>query len=217
MFKILVKRIDEYKNPFDIVFESNQDWTHFTHLHRKTHVRYRLLYKNGNRQIFLYKGRRLYPLPFYDDYIVFREDRPSQHGFRNVYIHAKSGHVHTLDVTLKSQGKGTLIVADNLFSLPSYWRFLPKFFLRIFLWVYTSRMDRVMEEDLDLINDRVKQGRMPTIDDSCAPTIPEVYDILDDFFKKDASEMADAHFQYHVVEGLNGNGRRLQKNLERIK
>lgn len=206
MFKILVSRTVEAKAPFKLYYDLNQDWTHFSHLHRKAIVSHRLLFKDDKREIFLYKARRLYPFPFYDDYIVFREDVPSQNGYRNVYVNTKSGHVHTVEVKLESQGDRTLMVGDHLFSLPSYWRFLPKFFLRIFLWVYRWRMDQILDEDHGLIYESMKMGCPPT-DDSCAPVIPETYDVLDVFFKKEATEVADAYFQYRVVENFDGKGR----------
>lgn len=211
MFKILVKRTTLTKAPQDIVYDVNQDWTHFSHLHRKVIVKHHLLFKSGDRQVFLYKARRLYPLPFYDDYIVFREDRPAQRGFRHVYVNAKSGGVHTLDAKLKSEGDWTWVEAEHFFSLPSYWHFLPKFFLRIFLWIYRWRMDKVFDEDNEWIYELMTKKNLPSTN-VCAPVVPENYDVLDKYFEKKASELADAQFEYRVSESFDGKGRlRLKK------
>ena len=193
----------ELKAPYQIVFDTAQDWTHFGHLHRKSIATHPLLFKNNDRQIFLYKARRLYPLPFFDYYFVIREDRPS--GYRNVYVNAKTGHIHSCDCTVESQGEKTLVVGDHLFSLPSYWGLLTKLFPRLFLWIYKKRMDQIMDEDLEWIQERMTT-EYPSVD-TCAPAIPDSYDILDQFFENETSRTADARFEYTVSENFDGKGR----------
>lgn len=206
MYKILVSRTIEFKAPFQFVVDSIEDWSHFGHLHRKSIAGLSLLSKSGERTVFLYKARRLYPLPFMDYYLVFREDRPSQYGFRNVYINAKTGASHTLEVKAEWQTDRALVVGDHLFSLPSYWRYLPKFFMRLFLQVYKWRMDKILDEDFEWIYERMtREGPPPS--GSCAPAIPESYDVLEQAFKKKSSESADVFFQYRVVETFDGKGR----------
>lgn len=211
MYKIFFRRTLELKAPIHVVASVNRDWTHFSHLHRRTIVSHRLLYKNGQRTIFLYKARRLYPLPFCDDYVVFREDTPDG-GYRNVYIHAKSGCIHSLEAKLESRNGGTVVVADHLFSLPSYCRLFPKLFVRIFMWVFKGRMNRIVDEDNQWIYELMKT-EASTANDECAPVVPETYDVLEDFFKMDPSESADAHLEDRISETFDGRGRlRLKRN-----
>ncbi len=206
MYKILVSRTVEFKAPFQFVVDSIEDWAHFGHLHRKSIAGLSLLSKSDERTIFLYKARRLYPLPVYDYYIVFREEMPSQYGFRNVYINAKTGASHTLEVKAEWQVDRAIVVGDHLFSLPSYWRWLPKFFLRLFLQVYHWRMDKILDEDFEWIYERMTMEGPPA-SGSCAPAIPESYDVLENSFKKKSSEVADAIFQYRIVENFDGKCR----------
>ena len=205
MYKIFLRRTLQLKAPFKVVADVNHDWTHFPHLHRKTIKSHRLLYRNGQRQIFLYKARRLYPLPFCDDYVVLREDTPNG-GYRNVYVNVKSGAIHALDAKLESQGDWTVVTADHFFSLPSYWRFLPKIFLRLFVWVFKRRMNRIVDEDNEWIYGLMKTENVST-EDACAPVVPPTYDILDEFFKKEPWELADVRLEDRLSESFDGKGR----------
>ncbi len=204
MYKILVRRIVKIKAPYQLVFDTAQDWTHFSHLHHKVIMSHPLLYKNTERQIFLYKARRLYPLPFFDHYVIFREDLPD--GYRNVYVNAKSGHAHTVDCKVEAHGEETWVIGDHLFSLPSYWGLLPKLLPKIFLWIYRRRMDEILDEDLEWIYERMIAEDLPLVD-SCAPEIPKNYDIMDEFFKTDTLRVPDARFEYHLSEAFDGKGR----------
>ena len=49
MFTLHIKRTLELKAPFKICNDSQRDWTHFTHIHRKAISGLCLLYKNGRR------------------------------------------------------------------------------------------------------------------------------------------------------------------------
>lgn len=215
MYKILVRRVMKIKAPYQLVFDTAQDWSHFSHLHHKVIISHPLLYKNTERQVFLYKARRLYPFPFFDYYVIFRQDLPD--GYRNVYVNAKSGHMHTVDCKVEAQGDETWITGDHLFSLPSYWGLFPKLFPQIFLWIYRKRMDEIMDEDLEWIYERMTSEDLAPVD-ACAPAVPETYDIMDEFFKHEAFGKADARFEYHVSEAFDGKGRiRLKKGSNLVR
>ena len=196
-YKIYIKRTVAIEAPFDLVVESTYDWTHFVHLHRKTIVEYRLLYKRGNREIFLYKGRWLYPFPFYDYYVVFREYHPEQYGYRNVYLNVKTGLAHYLLARTDREGETPLMVSDYLFTLPRHWRFFP----RLFFWVFKQRMAWIMKEDNNWLYERMAQGN-PETNEACGPVVPEIYDTFDDLFKEEKLKEADAHFEYRVTENF---------------
>jgi hypothetical protein len=111
-----------------------------------------------------------------------------------------------LDAKLESHGDKTLVISENLFSLASYWRLLPKPFLRILLWLYRQRMDRVLDEDTEWMYELMMMESTP-LENSCAPVVPETYDLLGDFFKEEASVSADVHFEYRLSETFDGKGR----------
>ncbi len=205
MYKIRVSRTVEFRAPFDFVADSVEDWTHFSHLHRKSISGLTMLSKQGRRSVFLYKARRLYPLPIYDYYVVFREDRPEQHGFRNVYINSKTLAAHSLDVRTEKHGDLAVAVGEHLFSLPSYWSILPKIFMQAFLVLYKWRMDKILDEDFEWIYERmIKEGAAGP--SQCAPAVPLNFDLLEQFFEK-APVTPDISFQYRVVENFDGKGR----------
>lgn len=206
MYKILVSRTIDFCAPFQFVVDSVEDWTHFSHLHRKAIAGLYLLSKSGNNSVFLYKARRLYPFPFYDYYIVFREDRPLDHGFRNVYVNTKTGATHTLDVKTYKRGEEATVVGDHLFSLPAYWRWLPKICMNFFLKVYQWRMDAVLDEDFEWIFERMKNPDN-SVTSHCAPAVPHDYNIVESVFEKKLSDSADAVFKYKIIETFDGRGR----------
>lgn len=195
MYKIRVNRTCELRVPHALCVENQNDFTHFTHLHRKVILEYRLLFKLDKREIFLYKARRLYPLPFYDTYIVFREYIPAEEGYHNVYLNVRSGLVHYLQARTVCCGETSSVIGEYVFSLPSYWRFFP----RLFYWVFKRRMHEVMEEDNIWFRSRMSShGEINS--QACAPVIPESYDLLNDLLGKGVLPTADIEFEDHVME-----------------
>ena len=206
MYKILVSRTIEFNAPYQYVVDSVEDWTHFSHLHRKAIAGLHLLSKSGPHAVFLYKARRLYPLPFYDHYVVFREDLPNQQGFRNVYVNAKTSATHTLDVKIIRNGDGAIVVGDHLFSLPEFWRHLPKIFMNFFLVIYQWRMDQVLDEDFEWIFERIQNEKTPG-SGNCAPAVPADYNLIQSVFEKKLADSADTVFRYRIIENFDGSGR----------
>jgi hypothetical protein len=174
---IKFRRISEMKVPFDVFAEANNDWTHFTHLHRKSHAEFRLLYKSGRRQIFLYKTRLFPPLPFCESFIVMREEMPEQAGYRNVYLHVRTGRVNYLDGSTV-QGKETVEgIGEFWFEVGWPWTWLPGVFAALF----RRRMRQVLEEDNVLMRERIKLGAFSS--ERCAPPQPKEYDFYVDMMK----------------------------------
>jgi hypothetical protein len=134
------------------------------------------LFKQGRREVFLYKARRLYPLPFHDTYVVFRDVDLEIHGYRNIYLNVKTGAIHQLKGVVVQDGDAVSVIGEFMFSMPSYWR------LRIFKW----RMRRLMAEDNVLIRERVELGGSSS--PACAPAIPESYDLFLDTYKEFAAD-----------------------------
>ncbi len=188
-FRIHIKRELEFTLPYKLGREVHDDWTHFAHLHRKSILEYRLLYKRGQREIFLYKGRRLYPLPFYDTYIVFRNYDGS--GYRNVYLNAKTGQMHFLAGQAIPKGDNTVTIGEYVFEMPRYWRFFPKLFFNLFL----KRAHKLLEEDNQWQAERIALGTEEGKDSPCAPVVPEFYDLFDDFFGNGKMPESDVSFQ----------------------
>src|SRR2546426_4213159 len=83
--------------PLDLTAETANDWTHFVHLHRRSHLEFRMIHKAGNREMFLYKARLLYPFPFYTPFLVVREYVAEQNGYRQFYLNLRNGRVHYLN------------------------------------------------------------------------------------------------------------------------
>src|SRR5579883_1850728 len=174
----------------EIIVDNANDWTHFTHIHHKHIVRYDLLFKRGSREIFLYKSRRLHPLPFFDYFVVFRDYRPQQLGYRNVYYHIRTGSMNFLDSTVHENADGSIeLIGDFVFTLPSYWRFAP----RLFLAVFKRRMRGLIDEDNVLINERIRMGGFETA--PCKPEVPDTYDLFEAFFGDAGLPEADVHLR----------------------
>jgi hypothetical protein len=202
MYRIFIQRICEVKAPFDICVETNNDWTHFTHLHRTTIADYRLLFKNNQREVFLYRAKWFAHLPFHDTYIIFRNYEPVQHGYRNIYFNIRSGLVTYLDARVERKGDSTLFIGDYIFVLPSYWRYLSWLFLIIF----KLRMRRVMDEDNEWIYGLMT--RKTAMDNPvCAPVVPAKYDLYDDLFADDVFATADVRMSDYSLETFDGRGR----------
>ena len=197
MFRIYIKRTCEIRASYELCLESQMDWTHFAHLHRKSHAAYRLLYKRDRREIFLYKARRLYPLPWYDHYIVFRDNDASGTKFWSAYHNVKSGHTHYQSGNVECHGETTSLIGEFVFALPSYWRRFPEFFL----WIFKRRMRGLMDEDCAWIGERMRVGAAAS-SPGCAPVVPERYDLYEDLFGNGELPPADIKFENYVYEGF---------------
>ena len=189
MFRLYIHRTVETNAPLDLTAEIGNDWTHFTHLHDKTISQYRLLQKHGNREVFLYKARRIWPLPFHDIYVVFREYLPEQHGYRNVYLNVRTNVAHYLNGINYGDANHSVSVSEYLFTLPDYWRLFPK----LFVWVFVKRMGRIVREDNEWIEARMQHNAPPT-GVACAPQIPPAFDLLDSLYPARTLPVADARF-----------------------
>lgn len=192
---ISVKRVCESNAPLELVVEAGNDWTHFTHLHRKSHLAFQLLYKSGHREIFFYKARILYPLPFYTPYIVFREYVPERQCYDQIYQDLRSGRVHYLSGSHASLGDTVLGTGEFWFSVSSFWRYCP----RLFFWLFKRRMRGVMEEDNRMIRERMRLGLASHAE--CDPRVPESYDLYADLMGKGLPE-AEFTFSDHVFTDL---------------
>ena len=197
MFKIrinrqmLAKNVVSQQRIFDALCENQVDWTHFLYLHRKSTLEYRLIFKRDHREIFVYKARLLYPFPFHDTYIVFRENIPGQHGYRNIYYNLKNGRIHYLNAYTTQKDETAILAGDFLFCLPSYWRFIPK----LFFWFFKRRMNGLMDEDSEMIVERIRRQKADS--PTCAPQIPEQYDLFDALFQEGI--LPDAHVTFDDV------------------
>jgi hypothetical protein len=193
LYRIFIRRDCEVKAPYSLCLENINDYTHFTHLHRKAILEYRLLYKLGNREIFLYKARRLYPFPFYDTYVVFREYVKADGGYSTLYLNVRSGAVHHLKGWVVDHGETCSIMGDFVFTLPSFWRLFPK----LFFWVFKRRMKAIFDEDCQWFKGRMAEDASPD-SPGCAPYVPETYDLFLDLFKNDTVPAADIKFHEKV-------------------
>ncbi len=183
----------------DIIAENANDWTHFTHIHHKHIAEYKLLYKRENREIFLYKSRRLYPLPWFDYFIVFRDYRPEQLGYRNVYYHLKTGRVHyNNSYTRSTEDGGIELVGELVFDLPFYWKYASG----LFFWVFKKRMRGLIDEDNIAINERISMKGFDTA--PCRPRVPDSFDFFEEFFGDRDLPVADIRFlDRSLYPGLN--------------
>lgn len=190
MFKILIKRNFEFKVPYELFLESQSDWTHFMHLHRKTHAEFRLLYKRGGREIFLYKARPFFLWPFPQTFIVFREYLAAGDGYRNIYLDTQTGQCHYLNGYAFRKGDSTVSIGEFLFSLPSFWRLFPS----LFFWIFRQRGMKVFEEDNWWLAERLAAGNVPA-HEVCAPEVPEGYDLYDDLYGAGRMPEPDVRFE----------------------
>jgi len=175
-----IKRVHEAKIPFNIYLEAGNDWTHFLHLHRKSHALFQLLYKSGGREIFLYKTRVIYPFPIYNTFIVFREQAPEQAGYKQLYINIKNGRRHFLsskNEELEDRVRGT---TEFWFDVPAYWGLAPKLFFRLAL----GRMKAVADEDDVMMRERMEHGAYSR--PACTPDVPPAFDFYHDVMEKGA-------------------------------
>lgn len=190
-FKVSIKRVFDFKAPYRIVLENQEDWTHFIHLHRKSHAEFRLLFKRGNREIFLYKARLFFGFPFFSKtYIVFRDNMPEKACYRNVYLDVGTGQVHYLNGKVVSKGETTETEGEFIFSASPFWRFFPK----LYFWLFQWRGSRLLEEDNWWMAERMAAAKT-TYDDFCAPEVPELYDLFDDLYGEKDLPKGDIHFE----------------------
>jgi hypothetical protein len=177
------------KAVLDAMADNANDWTHFTHVHSRHIARYSLLYKQGRREIFLYRARRLYPLPWFDNYVVFRDWRPEQAGYCNLYYHVSSGRRHYLDSFIKERPDGGVeLIGEFIFELPFYWWRLRN----VFFWIFKKRMRTLVAEDDALIRERLAMKNFES--GNCKPRVPEAYDMFDVFYNGGKLPEAGAHF-----------------------
>jgi hypothetical protein len=186
-YKISIDKTFYFRVPYALCLENQCDFTHFSHLHRKVILDYQLLYKNDKRAIFLYKARRLYPLPFYDTYIVFRE--MIDNGYHQIYLNVKSGAVHYLKGTAADHGDCSSQKGEFIFCVPWFWSFFPN----LFFWIFKKRITKVVDEDYEWFAGRMnsKQEDCPT----CAPVVPDKFDLFEELFKNGVMPKADIHFE----------------------
>ncbi|MGA2052317.1 MAG: hypothetical protein ABSH19_03290 [Opitutales bacterium] len=197
---INIKRIHDANVPFDVYIEAGNDWTHFTHLHRKSHLAFRLLFKSATREIFLYKSRLLYPLPFYNTFIVFREMTPATGSYRQIYHDVNSGRTHFMR-GVNEQLEGGIVrgTGEYWFDVPNFWRFFPG----LYFWLFKKRMRKVAKEDNVMMRERILHGVYSR--PACSPPVPDTFDLLDDLTKgeypKAMASFSDQFFE-DIVKGL---------------
>lgn len=195
MYRIGIRRICEMNAPYELVAYTSNDWTHLPVLHRKSVMEHRLLYKSGNRMIWLYKSRVLYPFPFHNMFLVFREQDLENDRYWNLYYDLSSGAVHYLKASVERRGI-TRPPSESTSSLSPIWRLMPRLFFMIFNW----RLKRIMDEDSRWIQEWMEQGGIDNR--ACAPPIPEAHDLFDALFKGKEFPEADVYrkrFQLNQV------------------
>ena len=213
MVKIFVRRIFDFKAPYELLRETQDDWTHFIHLHKKSHGGFRLLYKKGNREIFLYKAWKLTPFPFFPDiYVVFRDYLPAKNGYRNVYLNVKTGQTHYLHGYLEDNAPYATTVGEFLYTLPSFFKFFPNLFFRFL----KLRGKRVLEEDNVWMVERMAQ-ESPVNSAACAPEVPETYDLFDDLFKDGKFPEPDIRLEERLTIDLESRAKKLREKKEFLK
>jgi hypothetical protein len=201
VFKIGIKRICRIKAPYDIVAHAANDWSHFMHLHHKSIANFQLLFKSGDRNIFLYKARILYPFPFFNYFLIFREDNPKEESYRNIYLDLKSGAKHYLIATVSKDGEYACTVGEYVFTQPEYWRYFHGLFFKLFKW----RMRRLMAEDNIWLKERMAVGCFDN--PQCAPVIPTAFDLCEDIFREGLPK-ADIHYEDMATEDFGGPERK---------
>jgi len=175
---IKIKRICETDAPFDLFLDAGNDWTHFQHLHHKSHAEVRLLYKKDLREVFFYKARVLYPLPIYRRFLVVREYVPEQFSYKQVYYDLTNGRIHYLNGRNIKKEKSVVGVAEFWFSVPAFWGLFPQ----LFAWIFKFRMRSVMKEDNVMIRERIRIGGVAS--GRCAPPIPDAFNFYEELMGK---------------------------------
>jgi hypothetical protein len=193
---IRIKRTCEGPGPFHLAAEAGNDWTHFAHVHRRSHMVFKLLHKSGNREIFYYKARTLYPFPFYTPYIAFREYAPEQNGYKQIYYDLRSGRVHYVSASHAMKGSNVQTIGEHWFDLPEYWRFFPKLFMLLF----KIRMKRVMQEDSEMLREEVEAGIEGS--DACLQSSLAEFSLFDEMTGAGFPKAAFAYEDYRVDPAL---------------
>src|ERR1700722_3040245 len=197
---INIKRIHDAKVPFDVYIEAGNDWTHFKHLHRKSHAEFKLLFKSETREIFIYKSRLLHPLPFFNTFIVFREMTAATASYRQVYYDIKTGRTHYMRGVNEQLADGVVRgTGEFWFDVPDYWRFFPG----LYFWLFKRRMRSVAREDNVRMRERIREGIFNRA--ACAPPVPELFDFLEalmkDGYPQPAYTFSDRFFE-DIEKGL---------------
>ena len=175
---IKIRRSCEANAPFDFFLDAGNDWTHFVHLHRKSHAECRLIAKTGDREVFFYKSYLFYPLPFFSKYLVVRQYMPEHFSYRQVYYDLSSGRVHYLDSTNIKKENTVIGIADFWFSLSPFWRLFPF----LFFWLFERRMNHLMKEDNTMIRERMKNGGVSAT--ACMPPVQDAFQFYEEQIKK---------------------------------
>ncbi|MES2206937.1 MAG: hypothetical protein V4525_09110 [Pseudomonadota bacterium] len=170
MSYLYIKRTVETNAPLDMFAELGNDWTHFIHVHRKSHAAFQLLFKKDKREIFFYKSYLFYPLPIYKSFIVFREYVPEQNAYRQIYMETGSGRVHYSNNYNISSGSNSLGIAEFWFSTSKFWTLFPK----LFFYLFSRRMRIVAHEDNMVMKERLESGVINQ--PACAPKVDESFD-----------------------------------------
>jgi len=180
-----------------MLLDITYDWTHFLHLHRKSHGEFRLLHKSEKREIFFYKARIIYPLPFFRKFLVFREYQPEVGGYRQVYYDLSTGGITYLSAfTRHNKDRDSYsCMGEYIFSVSWYWKLWP----RLFSIIMKQRMGRVIEEDNELVRGRAEVGGKERL--ACAPKQVTTFDLLDDFLQAGLPK-TEAHFYQHFFSDL---------------
>jgi hypothetical protein len=164
--------------PRAFIVDAATDWTHFMFVHHKYFVQYQLLLRQGRREVFLYKTRFLYPLPFYDTYLAAREYEPSGEGYRTVYYHVRSGRV------TYHEAKGTVHEGVSAFygsyviELAGFWRLWPA----LFRFLFFRRMRKIQEEDREWLHERARAAG--SLGPGCGPEVPPAFDFFGELFAR---------------------------------
>jgi hypothetical protein len=185
---VAIKRVCELKAPLDLCAENANDWSHFAHVHRKSHVGFQLIQKSENKEVFLYKARLLYPLPFFITYLAIREYLPEQIGYRQVYINLKNGQKSYLSSSVVQNKETVSIIGDYRFYVSGIWKLCP----RLLFWIFRMRMKKVMDEDNEVIREQIALGDFKGVA-NCQGMAATTQDVFAKHFQK---TMPDAELKF---------------------
>lgn len=185
-----IKHECEITAPYDVVLDITYDWTHFLYLHRRSHAEFKLLFKSDKREVFFYKAKILPPFPFYKYYVVFRDYQPERGGYRQIYYDLKTGGINYLDAYTVKNEKTCSSIGEYVFEVPGYWRLFPGLFARLM----KARHHRVVEEDNELVRERLKVDNKES--PACAPVVHSKFDLFEDYLKQGIPRTDFAFDQY---------------------
>ncbi len=186
---LFLKHEIEYKAPAEYILDADLDWTHFTHLHKKSHKLFMLLAKTPDYSVFLYRTRYVSFLPFSTGFVVFREYLPESEGYRQVYIPVNGGNPNVLESThIRHEEKGTITSSAKFyFWLNWYWRLVPSLFCNLL----RMRMIKVWNEDFSMIKERI--AKQSTTNQACSTPLPDLFRFDRVFLK----EMPEAQVAFY--------------------